>query len=175
MKKYFALLLTFTLTACGQIPISEYADNNIQFDPNTFFNSTIVAKGFIKNRSGKMTRSFTADIIARWDENGGVLDEVFQWSDGEVQTRVWQFERTGDKTYIGTAGDVIGEAAMEYAGNAIHMNYLLDVPLESGKTIAIRMDDWLYQVSEETIVNVTSMSKWGFDVGEVVLTMRVVE
>jgi hypothetical protein len=64
---------------------------------------------------------------------------------------------------------------MEFAGNAIHMNYVLDVPLASGKNIGIRMDDWLYQVSDNSIVNVTSMSKFGFSVGEVVLTMRVID
>jgi len=174
--KTIALFASATLlSACSQLPVSIYADTPIQFDPMSFFNNQIHAEGFVRDRSGEVSRTFTAQISATWDEQGGVLDELFTWSDGEIQTRVWQFRKTGEQTYVGTAADVIGDAQMEFAGNAIHMNYVLDVPLASGKSIGIRMDDWLYQVSDNSIVNVTSMSKFGFSVGEVVLTMRVID
>jgi hypothetical protein len=171
-----ALLLAFaTLTGCSTVTVNDYADSSLVFDPMIFFNNQLIAEGIVRDRSGKVTRTFTADIKASWDEQGGILDEVFEWSDGEEQTRVWTFTKTDDQQYVGTAGDVIGEAPMVHAGNAINMAYVLDVPLANGKTIAINMDDWLYLTSENTIVNVTSMTKFGFRVGEVVLTMRVVE
>lgn len=173
-----ALLLAASamlLSACSQLQVSDYKNTPIQFDPNEFFNNDLIAEGFIMNRSGKVTRYFTADIKASWDDRGGVLDEVFQWSDGETQTRVWRFTANADGSYTGTAGDVIGEATMAHAGNAINMVYRLDVPLESGNSIAITMDDWLYQVSDQTIVNVTEMKKFGFRVGRVVLTMRIAD
>jgi hypothetical protein len=144
------------------------------FDPQVFFNNRIVAEGIVRSRSGKVSRYFTADIKASWDDQGGVLDEVFQWSDGEEQTRIWTFEKTGENEYRGTAGDVKKAATMRHEGNALHMTYVLNIPLESGNTIAINMDDWMYQVSDGTIVNVTKMTKFGFRVGEVVLTMRIV-
>jgi hypothetical protein len=155
--------------------VQRYSDSTLEFDPLDFFNHQIVAEGIVRDRSGNVSRTFTADIKATWNDNGGVLDEVFEWSDGEAQTRVWQFTKSGEKKYIGKAGDVIGEAIMEHSGNAINMTYVLDVPLASGKTIAINMDDWLFQTSEKTIVNVTTMKKFGFRVGEVVLTMRIVD
>lgn len=175
MHKLLALLAGLSLSACASLDISDYEGVEPTFDPNEFFNNQIIAEGFVRNRSGKVSRWFTADIKATWDDNGGVLDEVFQWSDGEEQVRVWEFEKRNDSTYTGTAGDVIGEADMEIAGNAIRMRYQLDVPLSNGNTIAINMDDWLYQVSDKTIVNVTTMRKFGFRVGDVVLTMRVVD
>lgn len=173
MKILITIVFAAFLSACSQVNVDEYANNSITFDPNVFFNNTLIAEGFVKDRSGKMTRYFTATIEATWDEQGGVLDEVFLWNDGERQTRVWTFEPSDNGGYIGTAGDVIGTADMRFSGNAINMKYVLDVPLESGKAMAINMDDWLYQVSESTIVNVTEMTKWGFHVGEVVLTMRI--
>lgn len=173
MRKLLLAASAMILSACSQLQVSDYKTTPIQFNPNDFFNNDLVAEGFVMNRSGKVTRYFTADIKASWDKNGGVLDEVFQWSDGETQTRVWQFTANPDGTFTGTAGDVIGEANMAYAGNAINMVYQLDVPLEGGNSIAITMDDWLYQVSDQTIVNVTEMKKFGFRVGRVVLTMRI--
>ncbi len=176
MKRFILWVTSLvTLTACSSVSVIDYQNTPIQFDPERFFNNQLVAEGFVRDRKGKVTRYFTADIIATWDKNGGKLDESFQWSDGEQQTRVWAFTKTADNRYSGTAGDVLGNANMEHAGNAIRMQYQLDVPLVSGKTIAISMDDWLFQVSENSIVNVTEMTKWGFRVGEVVLTMRVVE
>ncbi len=164
-----------TLSACSSLTVKQYSDTPIQFDPKQFFNNQLIAEGFVRDRKGNVTRYFTADIKATWDDNGGTLDEVFAWSDGEHQTRVWQFTKSADNQYLGTAGDVIGSATLDHAGNAIRMTYQLDVPLKSGKTIAIDMDDWLFQVSENSIVNVTKMTKWGFHVGEVVLTMRIVD
>lgn len=175
MRTLMTAISALILSACSQLQVSDYADTPIQFDPNEFFNNNLIAEGFVMTRSGEVSRYFTADIKASWDENGGILDEVFQWSDGEQQTRVWRFTANEDGTYTGTAGDVIGKANMAYAGNAINMVYQLDVPLESGNSIAITMDDWLYQVSDKTIVNVTDMRKWGFRVGRVVLTMRIAD
>ena len=176
MFRFIFLITTFLLlTACTSVGVNRYADDKIQFNPQQFFNNQLVAEGFVRDRKGNVTRYFTADIMATWNDNSGTLDEVFIWSDGERQTRVWQFSKTTDNQYLGTAGDVLGNATMDYAGNAIRMTYQLDVPLKSGKTIAIDMDDWLFQVSDNSLVNVTKMTKWGFHVGEVVLTMRIVD
>ena len=39
-------------------------------------------------------------------------------------------------------------------------------------TIDVRMDDWMYLVTPDTLINQTTMSKWGVDVGEVVLVIQ---
>ena len=38
------------------------------------------------------------------------LDEKFNWSDGEVQTRQWKINKIDEHNYEGTAGDVVGTA-----------------------------------------------------------------
>ncbi len=171
-KVLVVVMLGFMLSGCTGVTVSDYAGREPTFDPVTFFNGTLVAEGVVLSRGGKVNRYFTATIEATWNEDSGTLDEVFQWNDGERQTRVWQFEKVGERHYEGRAGDVVGTAEMRYQGNAVNMEYLLVVPLSNGRTVNIRMDDWLYQTSENTLVNVTEMSKFGFKVGEVVLTMR---
>lgn len=160
------------LSGCASVTVATYDDVELTFDPIDYFNGPLVAEGVVRGRNGEVSRYFNATIDARWDENGGVLDEVFIWSDGERQTRVWEFERIGDRHYRGTAGDVVKPAEMRFAGNAVNMKYVLAVPLDSGRTINVTMDDWLYQVNDQTLINVTEMTKFGFKVGEVVLTMR---
>lgn len=157
---------------CAGMQVQDYADVQPEFDPITFFNGELVAEGVVQNRSGKVTRHFVATIDAYWDEERGVLDEVFLFSDGEESERYWEFTRTGPNTWSGTAGDVVGESRLVHAGNAIQMRYRLSVPLSSGRNVVLNMDDWLYQVSEETLINETVMRKFGFRVGKLILTIR---
>ena len=73
--------------------------------------------------------------------------------------------------YHATAGDVVEPGTMRWRGNAIHMNYVLEVPYGDG-TLDVRMDDWMYLITPDTLINETTMSKWGIEVGEVVLVIQ---
>ncbi|MFC3852833.1 DUF3833 domain-containing protein [Salinispirillum marinum] len=160
------------LVGCAGVKVQDYADVQPTFDPIAFFNGELVAEGLVQNRSGEVTRHFVATIDAYWDEERGVLDEVFLFSDGEESERYWEFTRTGPNTWTGTAGDVVGESRLVHAGNAIQMRYRLSVPLSSGRNVVLDMDDWLYQVSDQTLINETVMRKFGFRVGKLILTIR---
>lgn len=173
--KTFVLLLSVLLTGCSYNNIQSYQDDPIQFDPEVFFNGPLVAEGIVRNRSGKVIRYFEADIDASWNQNGGTLDERFRWNDGEMQTRYWKFTRSGDQQFTGSAGDVVGDAQLKYAGNAIRMDYVLQVPLKNQSSININIKDWLFQVNEQSIMNVTTMKKFGFRVGDVILTIRRIQ
>ena len=125
----------------------------------------------VKNFSGEVIRTFDADISASWDDEGvGTLDEVFRFNDGEVQTRVWTLTPSEDG-YHADAGDVVEPGTMRWSGNAIHMNYVLRVAYGDG-TLDVRMDDWMYLITPDTLINQTTMSKWGINVGEVVLVIQ---
>ncbi len=171
MKKLLITISSLLLMACSHVDVSQYSQNQPQFDPYDFFNGPIKVEGIVLSRSGELLRHFTADINASWNEKQGNLEEVFYWSDGEKQLRDWLFKPDQNGTWIGSAEDVEGEAELRFAGNAIHMRYQLNVPID-GDTITLTMDDWLYQVTDKVIINKTRMSKFGFSVGEVILTMR---
>ncbi|XOZ32706.1 DUF3833 domain-containing protein [Halomonadaceae bacterium KBTZ08] len=165
------LLLLPLLAACSGPAIEDYAGQEPELVPSEFFQGELTARGVVKDRSGEVIRHFDATIDASWDEDGvGTLDEVFQYSDGETDTRVWTLEpREGG--YHATAGDVTEAGFMEFAGNAIHMNYVLEVPY-GDDTLNVRMDDWMYRVTNDTVINETEMTYWGFRVGEVVLVIQ---
>ncbi len=158
------------LSGCAS-SLDEYADRSPELVPEEFFTGELSARGVVKDFSGQVIRTFDADISASWDDEGvGTLDEVFRFDDGEVQTRVWTLTPS-DEGYHAEAGDVVEPGTMRWNGNAIHMNYVLRVAYGDG-TLDVRMDDWMYLVTPDTLINQTTMSKWGIDVGEVVLVIQ---
>ena len=75
-----------------------------------YLSGNVKAWGVLQNRSGKVTRQFSADLNGKWDGKQLILDEKFNWDDGEIQTRQWQITKIDENNYEGTAGDVVGKA-----------------------------------------------------------------
>ena len=166
-----ALVIFVFLSGCSTVKVSDYADRTPKMIPEDFFNGRLTAHGVIKNRTGKVVRYFNADINAYWEGSKGTLEEDFVYDNGEKQRRVWILTRQPDASYIGTAGDVVGEATGRIAGNSMFLEYVLEVPYGDG-TISLKMDDRMYLVEPQTLVNETVMYKLGVRVGEVVLVIR---
>ena len=98
-----------------------------------------------------------------------MLDERFSWSDGTTSTRVWTLTRQADGSFRGRAGDVVGEAMGEVAGNALRWRYVLALPVDD-KVYNVDFDDWMFLMDDKVMLNRSYMSKWGFRLGEVTLT-----
>ena len=84
---------------------------------------------------------------------------------------MWTVRKAGDR-YTGTAGDVVGEARGEAAGNALHWSYVLEAKPVDGETVRLDMDDWMWLIDERTLMNRTPFSKFGIGLGEVTFTFR---
>jgi len=165
-------LVAITLAGCAGPGLDAYSDMEPELTPQAFFTGELTARGVVKNRSGEVIRTFDADIDATWDSQGvGTLDEVFRFDDGEVQTRVWTLTPNDDGSLHADAGDVVEPGTMRWQGNAINMEYLLRVAY-GDSTIDVSMDDWMYLITPDTLINETTMTKWGFKVGEIVLVIQ---
>ena len=99
-----------------------------------------------------------------------MLDESFTWSDGTTSKRVWTLRLQPDGSFRGRADDVVGEAVGEVAGNALRWRYVLALPVD-GKVVEVDFDDWMYLVDDRVMLNRSFMSKYGFRLGEVTLTL----
>lgn len=168
---WFALLAAASLLGCSSVSIDTYRDRSPAMIPETFFNGALVAHGVVKDRSGEVLRYFNADIKAFWDGPTGTLEEDFVFDDGEKQRRVWTLIRQGDGRYIGTASDIVGEAHGQVAGNSMFFRYVLRIPY-ADDTLDLEVDDRMYLVNENTIVNESQMSKFGLRVGQTILVIR---
>ena len=117
-----------------------------------------------------VVKRFTVRIDCTWNGNEGTLDEHFEYADGTTQNRVWKLVKDGNR-YTGTAADVVGTAQGAASGNALRWNYVLALPVD-GRTWNMDMDDWMFLIDDRTMLNRTTMSKFGFRVGEVTLSFR---
>jgi len=165
-----AALAIAGLTGCASVDVGEYSTETPVLDLAQYFNGTIDGWGMFQDRSGKVVKRFQVRIDATWRGNTGTLDEHFEYSDGERQRRVWTLVKDGDR-YRGTAADVVGTAEGTAQGNALHWKYVLALPVD-GRVWNMDMDDWMYLIDETTMLNRTTMSKFGFRVGEVTLSFR---
>ncbi len=132
------------------------------------------AWGLFEDRFGNLRRQFVVDITGTMEGDELVLDERFEFADGETDTRVWRIRKLDEHTYEGRADDVIGTASGISYGNALNWVYELD--LEVGdRTIQVKFDDWMFLQPDGVLLNRAKVTKWGFAVGEVTLAFQRVD
>ena len=171
LSRGFALLgVLVGFTACGSNSVDDYQAREPAFAPEDFFNGALTAHGVVKDFSGTAIRHFRADIIGCWSEGVGTLDEDFVFDNSEQQKRVWTLTPNGNQSYVGTAGDVVGEGLARWRGNAMFLDYTLRIERENGP-IDVKIDDRMYRVSDNVVINESKMRKFGFGVGEILLTI----
>jgi hypothetical protein len=164
--------LVALLTGCASAPKpQEYRDEKPVLDLKTYFAGTVDAWGYFQDRGGKVVRRFLVEIECSWNGDIGTLDERFTYSDGTTSRRVWTITRLDANRYRGTADDVVGEAIGEAYGNALRWQYTLKLPVD-GKVYEVQFDDWMYLMDQQVMLNYSTMSKFGFRLGEVVLSFR---
>ena len=171
MKSYLLLVCVLILTSCSSVDIENYKDNVPELNLASWFNGNLSASGIVKNRSGVVTRYFNASIEASWDKGVGTLKEKFVFSDGEVQYRTWTLKEKSKNIYAATANDVVGESEAKVAGNALFMNYILTVTYKDG-SLNLNVDDKMYLVNESTLINESTLTKFGIEVAYVKLVIK---
>jgi hypothetical protein len=163
-------LAALGLTACATVDVTQYASAKPPLDLAQYFTGTVDGWGMFQDRSGTVVKRFSVRIDCTWIGNEGTLDEHFEYADGTTQNRVWKLVKDGNR-YTGTAADVVGTAQGMASGNALRWNYVLALPVD-GRTWNMDMDDWMFLIDDRTLLNRTTMSKFGFRVGEVTLSFR---
>ena len=71
----------------------DFKDKEPRLIIENYLSGNVKAWGVLQNRSGKVTRQFSADLNGKWDGNKLILDEKFNWDDGEIQNRQWQITK----------------------------------------------------------------------------------
>ena len=136
-----------------------------------FLSGEVKAWGVLQSRSGKVIRQFSADLKGNWNGKQLILDEKFNWSDGEVQNRQWKIDKLDEHNYEGRASDVVGTAKGYSYGPAFKFEYVLLVPVK-GKEMKITFDDWIFKQDDNIAINRATMKKFGFKVAELTVMFK---
>ncbi|MFJ2982495.1 MULTISPECIES: DUF3833 domain-containing protein [unclassified Pseudomonas] len=171
MGRVLLLVGCLLLGSCGNVEVDHYAGEKPGLDLVAFFSVPVQAWGMVQKRSGEVTKRFHVRIDSRREGEKLILDERFLYSDGTRQQRTWTLTPDGPGRWRGRAGDVIGEAHGQVAGNALHWRYTLDVPVD-GRHWEMDIDDWMYLMDADTLINRSSMRKLGVEVAQITLFFR---
>ncbi|NGN96476.1 DUF3833 domain-containing protein [Grimontia sp. S25] len=166
MKKLIAAFALITALVGCSASLEDYKATSPAFNLFEYFEGETLAWGMVQDYTGKQTRRFEVSIVGTVEGNKITLDEDFVFDDGEKQKRIWTITRLEDGSYEGTAGDVVGIATGSESGNAL--NWIYDLSVEVGdSTYVLTLDDWLYRQDEKRAFNLTSMKKFGIEVGRI--------
>jgi hypothetical protein len=168
--KLALMSLTVALaTGCGAPQPDLYANALPKLDITHYFNGRLDAHGMFQDRSGAVIKRFVVVMHCSWQGDQGTLDEDFVYADGSRQKRVWTLTRTAEGRFSATAADVVGKAEGIVSGNALRWKYVLALPVD-GKIVNVDMEDWMYLIDEQVMLNRTAMSKYGVNLGSVTLS-----
>lgn len=170
MHRLWALFSLVFLSSCSAVKVAEHAAYTPVLEPQVFFDGKLTAHGVVKNRSGRIIRTFDADIEASWRDGVGTLVEDFIFDDGELQQRIWVLKAQDDGSFFATAGDVVGTAQMHVAGNSAFMEYVLTIAY-GNSTVDVRVDDRMYLVTPDVVINESKLTKLGVNVGSLSLVI----
>ncbi|MGB1319732.1 MAG: DUF3833 domain-containing protein [Vibrio gallaecicus] len=168
MKRLIGIFCALFLFGCGSASLEKHAQTTPELKLEQFFDGELKAYGMVLDRSGNLLRRFEVKLLATWEGENGEIKEWFTFDDGERSIRNWNLTRTGDNTYTGTAGDVVGVAKGTTEGSALYWQYSLEIEVD-GSQYEVTLDDWMFLIDEKRLFNKTDMSKFGFKVGEIIL------
>ena len=146
-------------------------NDKAQFDLLAYFEGKTFASGIFEDRAGRTKRTFTVELEGRASGNTLTLDESFVFDDGERQTRTWTLTRDGTDSFTGTCSDAASPAKGQFdTGRAVMQSSLrLDV---GSRKIALNFDDAFYDIGNGAVLNRSTVTKWGFHVGQVLILFR---
>jgi hypothetical protein len=172
MRRWVLTIVGVTaLAGCSGMNIEDHAGTKPTFRPEEYFLGRTRAWGFFQDRFGNIRRQFVVDIDGSMADGQLVLDESFVYADGERAKRVWRIRPLGGGRYEGTAGDVVGVAQGRAVGNAMRWAYDFDLPV--GRNVwRVHFDDWMLLQDEEVMLNKSTITKFGLELGEVFIFFR---
>lgn len=168
MKRLLLVVASFVVLSGCSAKLEDYAGVEPQLKLEDFFKGELVAYGMVQDYRNMVNQRFKVDMIGSWEGNEGVLDETFYYADGSTSKRIWYITKTAEGRYVGRADDVIGSADGRVVGNTLNWVYDLQIELD-GEPFVITLDDWLYLIDENNMMNRTEMRKFGITVGEITI------
>jgi hypothetical protein len=166
------LIASLLLTSCAGAPRLPAETGPDAFIIERDLLGESVARGQFSAING-VNRGFTAWLEGVRDGDRFVLSERFEYDDGETDQKTWVLTLGPDGEYSGVREDVVGKARGWQDGPAFRLEYDIRLPNEKGEPgMQVRFRDVMVKLADGAILNRATIGKWGFQVGNVELTIR---
>ena len=117
--------------------------------------------------SGAMVSKMT--VTTKFGDEANISFDVLATSQSQVTTDSTLALTTVPAGAFEFAGKDV--ATITVAGNSMFLDYVLRIPYK-GDTLDIRVDDRMYLVNPNVLINESRMIKFGFEVGEILLVIE---
>ena len=168
----FALLAACT----GKPSFDDPSLSDRKLNLEEFFDGELVAYGQFQDVLGTVRRSFVVNISGDWDGERLRLVEDFDYEDGSTEQRIWTLTKTGPDSWTGTAPGVIGAALGQEQDNRFNWKYEIDLPIPSADgttdTMRVTFDDWMWLLSDDRLLNLAYVKRYGLDIGTVTISFE---
>ena len=141
------------------------------FNLGDYFEGRTRAWGMFETITGKVKKSFVADIEGRWDGDDFLLEEDFTFSDGEKDTRTWRLKFNDDGSFQASCADTPTPGKGMMAARRGDLAYSMALKV-GGKKMMLSFSDLFYQIDEQTVLNRAKVKKFGIPVGQVLISFR---
>ena len=176
MRLILALALTLLAACTGKPSFDDPSLSDRKLNLEEFFDGDLVAYGQFQDILGTVRRSFVVEISGDWDGERLRLVEDFAYEDGSTEQRIWTLTKTGPDSWTGTAPGVIGAATGQEQDNRFNWKYEIDLPIPSAdgtsETMRVTFDDWMWLLSEDRLLNLAYVKRYGFDIGTVTISFE---
>jgi len=160
-------LIIALITMLAAICTASMAFSAERFTFEDYFKGRTVAYGKFWAING-VKRNFRVDLNGTWNGKTLKLVEKFRYDDGERNTKIWYFTKTGPGRYIGRRDDVLGEAVVTIRGNTARYGYKLFLDAENRDNL-VRFRDKMVLLADGTVRNTALVFKSVLPVGRVVV------
>jgi hypothetical protein len=162
----------FLFTGCSSMKVPQFAGERPLFDPTRFFAGHTSSIGVMENRRGAPEEIVRTQTTGHWEGKTFLLEQDLEVGEAKPQHRSWRIRRLDAHHFSATATDVVGTAVGEAYGNAFHWSFPL--ALSPGNPLAtVRLSQWMYlQPDGQTMVNHTTITKFGLVVAQVTEQFR---
>lgn len=156
-------LVALSLCSCGS-DAALPADQNVSFDPVTFFEGRTHGEGVLRKVFAKPVH-VSVDSIGRPVADGLILDQIILEDHKPPSTRRWTISRVGQNTYSGTLTDAIGPVTAEVVGPRAEIEYRIRHGLEVEQQLAEQPDG-------KSLLNHLTVRKLGVQVATLTETIK---
>ncbi|MDX8347820.1 DUF3833 family protein [Cognatiyoonia sp. IB215446] len=176
MRLILAAALVFLAACTGKPSFDDPSLSDRKLNLEEFFDGELVAYGQFQDILGTVRRSFVVTIEGDWDGERLRLVEDFVYEDGSTEQRIWTLTKTGPDSWVGTAPGVIGQATGQEQDNRFNWVYTIDLPIPSAsgetETLRVSFDDWMWLLSEDRLLNLAYVKRFGLDIGTVTISFE---